>query len=285
MKLLPLSAFVLAFCGTAFSVSAQELIGVQEQIDALKEEMIILQRKVYRENTDGTIKEAAGQAEVKLGEYDEMIRSMNGKIDEIEHQVKLLAEKIDNINKDTDIRFKLLEGKPIPAATGSDNLTKKFDTAVATGAPKAVVGDSVTTSELKNLSPEKKDLSVEQIYTQGLEALKAGKSAEAEQSFNLILEKHGSDKLAGNAQYWLGEVYYNDKNFAKAAVAFGRGYDKYKNGTKGPDCLLKLGLSMEQLGKQDEACLAFVNLPTEFPNAGKSILNKAANEAKKLGCQ
>ena len=62
-------------------------------------------------------------------------------------------------------------------------------------------------------------------------------------------------------------------------------YDKYKNGTKGPDCLLKLGLSMEQLGKKDEACLAFVNLPTEFPNAGKSILNKAANEAKKLGCQ
>ena len=74
-------------------------------------------------------------------------------------------------------------------------------------------------------------------------------------------------------------------NFAKAAVAFGRGYDKYKNGGKGPDCLLKLGLSMMQLGKKNEACLAFTNLPSEFPKADKTILTKAADEAKKLGCQ
>ncbi len=285
MKLLPLSALALTICSAAFSVSAQELIGVQEQIDALKEEMIILQRKVYRESTDSPIADAAGKAEVKLGEYDQMIRSMNGKIDEMEHQIKQLGERIEAINQDTDIRFKLLEGKPIPAAENSDNSMKKFAPAVANGAPKAIVGDEVTSQELNNLTPEKKNLSVEQIYTQGLEALKAGKSAEAEQSFSLILEKYGTDKLAGNAQYWLGEVYYNDKNFAKAAVAFGRGYDKYKNGTKGADCLLKLGLSMEQLGKKDEACLAFVNLPKEFPNAGKTILDKAAGEAKKLGCQ
>ena len=284
MKLLPLSFLVFALCHSV-NVSAPELVGIQEQIDALKEEMIILQRKVYRETTDGPIQAAAGQAEVKLGEYDEIIRSMNGKIDEMAHQIKQLEEKIDNINRDTDIRFKLLEGKPIPAAEGNAALPKKFDTVVATGAPKSIVGDEVTSGELKNLTPKTKDLSVEEIYTQGLEALKAGKSAEAEQNFNLILEKHGSDKLAGNAQYWLGEVYYNDKNFAKAAVAFGRGYDKYKNGGKGPDCLLKLGLSMMQLGKKNEACLAFTNLPSEFPKADKTILTKAADEAKKLGCQ
>ncbi len=285
MKLLPL--FILAFlaCGVSFSVSAQELIGIQEQLEALKEEMIILQRKVYRETTDGPIQAVAGQTEIRLGEYDEIIRSMDGKIDEMAHQVKLLEEKINKINQDIDIRFKLLEGKPIPAAEGNTGLSPKFDAAVATGAPKSIIGDDITSGELKNLTPTVKELSVDEIYTRGLEALRAGKSDEAEQNFNLILEKYPDNKLAGNAQYWLGEVYYNDKNFAKAAVAFGRGYDKYKNGSKGADCLLKLGISMEQLGKKDEACLAFVNLPTEFPNAEKNILNKAATEAKKLGCQ
>ena len=101
----------------------------------------------------------------------------------------------------------------------------------------------------------------------------------------LILDKHSSDKLAGNAQYWLGEVYYNDKVFDKAAVAFGKGYEKYKTGAKGPDCLLKLGLSMAQLGKKNEACLAFVNLPNEFPKASADIKKKAAQEAKKYNCQ
>ena len=113
----------------------------------------------------------------------------------------------------------------------------------------------------------------------------AGKSAEAEQNFQMVLDKFPSDKLAGNAQYWLGEVYYNDKNFAKAAVAFAKGYEQYKTGAKGPDCLLKLGLSMAQLNKKDEACLAFVNLPNEFPNASADIKNKAKTEAKKYNCQ
>ena len=48
---------------------------------------------------------------------------------------------------------------------------------------------------------------------------------------------------------------------------------------------LKLGLSMAQLGKTDEACLAFVNLPTEFANAPDNIKAKAKNEAKKMGCE
>ena len=49
--------------------------------------------------------------------------------------------------------------------------------------------------------------------------------------------------------------------------------------------MLKLGLSMAQIGKKDEACLAFVNLPTEFKKADDTIKAKAKNEAKKLGCK
>ncbi|MBQ7303376.1 MAG: tetratricopeptide repeat protein [Alphaproteobacteria bacterium] len=101
----------------------------------------------------------------------------------------------------------------------------------------------------------------------------------------MILDKHSKDKLSGNAQYWLGEVYYKDKKFDKAAVAFGRGYSNYKDGSKGADSLLKLGLSMSQIGKKDEACLAFVNLPTEFKNADDTIKAKAKSEAQKLGCK
>lgn len=119
----------------------------------------------------------------------------------------------------------------------------------------------------------------------GLEALKANDSQKSAQMFNMILEKYPEDKLAGNAQYWLGEVYYKDKDFTRAAVAFGKGYEKYKNGAKGADSLLKLGFTMDQLGRKEEACVALTNLPKEFPNTDKTILDKAAEQAKKLGCQ
>ena len=286
MKKLSLSTFVLALVLVSYNANSQELIGVQEQIDALKEEMMILQRKVYRENTDAPLNLVnPGKTEAKMTQYEQIIRSLNGKIDELEYKINQLDSKIDTMNKDNDVRFKLLEGKPIPAAEGSVQTPKKFDTAVANGAPKSIIGDNIAKENLKSLTPSKQDADANTLYTQGLEALRAGKSAEAEQNFQLVLDKFPSDKLAGNAQYWLGEVYYNDKNFAKAAVAFAKGYEQYKNGAKGPDCLLKLGLSMMQLGKKDEACLAFVNLPSEFPKASADIKNKAAQEAKKYSCQ
>lgn len=286
MKRISTAILLSGFLFAVQPALAQELVGIQEQIDALKEEMIILQRKVYRENTDAYIPAGnPAKTDVKLGEYDEIIRTMNGQIDEMEHQIKQLENKIDTINKDMDIRFKLLEGKPIPAGQAAAAAPKKFDAAVATGAPKSIVGDAVTTASLKNLTPAQAKASADDLYKNGLEALKAGKSAEAEQNFMLILDKYSTDKLAGNAQYWLGEVYYKDKNFAKAAVAFGKGYEKYKSGSKGADSLLKLGLSMEQLGKKAEACSAFVNLPAEFPKADNAVKSKAQSEAKKIGCK
>lgn len=298
MKLLPAAA-LLSVCLLSFSANAQEVIGLQEQIDALKDEMMILNRKVYRDNNDVQFSsKPSSSAEVEMTQYSEIIRSLNGKIDELEHKITQLESKIDTINNDMNVRFNLLEGKGVPAAQGSISTPKKFDTAVANGAPKSITGDAITTGNLQNLTPAKKaepvtapaetqmaTADVNTLYTNGLEALKNRNSALAEQNFKLILDKYSSDKLAGNAQYWLGEVYYNDKVFDKAAVAFGRGYEKYKNGAKGPDCLLKLGLSMAQLGKKNEACLAFVNLPNEFPQASGEIKNKAAQEAKKYNCQ
>lgn len=286
MKVLSAFVFGLSVLTLTSTASAQEIIGIQEQIDSLKEEMIILQRKVYRDTTDANLNTlTSSTTAVKLGEYDEIVRTMNGKIDEMEFKIKSLEEKINTLNNDFEVRFKLLEGKPIPAAQGSLSTPKKFDTAVVSGAPKSVVGDDVTTGELKSLEPETENLSIDELYKTGLEALKAGNSTIAEKNFTKIIQDFSSDKLAGNAQYWLGETYYVNKDFSKAAVAFGKGYQNYKNGAKGADSLLKLGLSMEQLGKKDEACSAFQNLADEFPNAEKSIKDKALAQAKKLGCK
>ena len=280
-----LKFLALSYLLFSTQVNAQEIIGIQEQLDAIKEEIMILQRKVYRDSATSSVYESnPARAEVKIGEYDEVIRNINGKVEELEYKIKTLEDKVNTINKDMDIRFRLLEGKPIPAGQASMETPKKFDTAVATGAPKSIVGDNITTGNLKNLMPEQ-SMNVNELYTTGLESLKKADLEKAEKYFTLILNKYSTDKLAGNAQYWLGEVYYKDKKYDKAAVAFAKGYNNYKDGTKGADSLLKLGLSMVQLNKKAEACTAFVNLPLEFKKAETSIIEKAKSEAKKLGCK
>ena len=114
MKLLPAAA-LLSVCLLSFSAHAQEIIGIQEQIDALKDEMMILNRKVYRDNNDVQISSRpSASAEVEMTQYSEIIRSLNGKIDELEHKITQLESKINAVNNDMNVRFNLLEGKGVP---------------------------------------------------------------------------------------------------------------------------------------------------------------------------
>jgi tol-pal system protein YbgF len=139
--------------------------------------------------------------------------------------------------------------------------------------------------QAKPLATAPKGTDSKKLYENALNDLKANKLADAEVKFSQFLGSFPKDSLAGNAQYWLGEVYYKQQNFAKAAVAFKDGYSKYPEGSKGPDCLLKLGLSMKALNKKAEACTAFTNLPTIFGKANADISARAKKEAEALACK
>lgn len=254
--------------------AAQDVTVIMQELSDVREDLKILQRQMYNDGGSDLV--------VTVGQLDELIRSTAGRLDELDHKIKQLDEKIDLINKDIDVRMKLLEGKKITGSGGGtvDN-SSKFAAPVAQNAPQSIVGGSISNGDLK---PIRKPTAAE-IYQQGLEALKASDFAAAEENFNTVLNKYSKDKLAGNAQYWLGETYYARKDYSRAAVAFAKGYQGYKNSPKGADSLLKLGMSMQELGKKEEACAAFLSLKTEFPKAEKTLQNKATERAKNLGCK
>jgi len=273
-KTIALAAVLVGFSGTALAQTGS----FEEELAQLREDVTFLQRQVYKDNNAGVDSLTSSKnVSVQIGQFDELLRQVIGRTDELEFKIKKLNERLDVMNKDIDIRFKLLEGKPVSGGSGMLELPakEKFAAPVAKDAPKSIVGDSIKGDDLKPL----KGFDVKGIYQEGLEALKAGNDKLAEEKFNTILSRFPEDNLAGNAQYWLGR-----KDFAKAAVAFAKGYEKYK-GPKGPDSLLKLGMSMRELKKKTEACVAFTSLPTEFPKAEAALLSRAKSEASKLNCK
>lgn len=283
-KIILWSLAAALFAGTA---SAQELMDLQRELQILREDVMYLQKESYEMKNQREEQPAdAGDISVKLGEYDETIRNINGRLDVVEFNIKELNGKLNKMNKDFDIRFKMLEGVPITGGegegVGTDVAGEKFKAPVAVDAPKSVTGDAV---EKGNDLPEIKGKSAEEIYKAGLEALKAADYPTAEANFESILIRFPEDRLAGNAQYWIGEVYYGRKEYQRAAVAFAKGYENYKDGSKGADSLLKLGMSMRELKKNADACAAFTSLKTEFPQAPEGMKKKAAEEARKLNCK
>jgi tol-pal system protein YbgF len=106
----------------------------------------------------------------------------------------------------------------------------------------------------------------------------------AEEALRAFIEHHPNDPLVGNAQYWLGQSYYESSQFAEAAAAFAEGYKRYPRGPKAPDSLLGLGRSLARANQKHNACIALMQLDHDFPHPGTAIAERAAQEKKKLGC-
>lgn len=246
------------FLSTSFSANANDIY-LQDEINQIKEDIITIQRQLYRDKNDTTApKESVSNFQIKLGEYDQMIRDMNGKVENIEYRLNTLEKKIEMFDKDIELRFEQM---------------------------KKQTNFAPNSQQSKPIAKAPQGTDSKKLYESALNDLKANKLSDAEVKFSQFLGSFPKDNLAGNAQYWLGEVYYKQQNFAKAAVAFKDGYSKYPEGSKGPDCLLKLGLSMKALGKKTEACTAFTNLPTIFGKANTEISTRAKKEAEALACK
>ena len=72
--------------------------------------------------------------------------------------------------------------------------------------------------------------------------------------------------------------------YKNAADAFLKGYKKYKSGEKAPDTLLKLGMSLAELGQKDAACSTFNELGAKYPEAPEHIRDEAKAQRKQAGC-
>ena len=122
------------------------------------------------------------------------------------------------------------------------------------------------------------------LYNQGYGDLLRRDYPAAETAFRRLIEAHPNDKLAGDAQYWLGESYYVRGQYKNAADAFLKGYKSYGMSPKAPDSLLRLGMSLAALGQKEAACSSFAELGTKFPSAPSHVREEAASERHKAGC-
>ena len=122
------------------------------------------------------------------------------------------------------------------------------------------------------------------LYNQGYGDLLRKDYAAAETSFRQLVKHFPNDPLAGKAQYWLGESYFVRGQFKEAADAFLNGYKKYKSGEKAPDSLVKLGMSLAELGQKDAACSTLSEFATRFPSADHHLQDQARSEQRKARC-
>ena len=232
---------------------------VNDRLDRLDREMTLLQKKVYSVSKDPNTPSSLGsdstehlnELYTQLDEQTKTITELTRKVEELTHAQDVLRADFQTLRADTDIRFQESQKTP-PTPPPSKPATKK--------------------------------LSDKEAYDYAYNLMIKAKYPEAEKAFLSFLQDYPKSDLTGNANYWLGETYYVRGQYEVAAGIFSDGLTKYKDSSKAPDNLLKLGLTMANLGKKDEACGFFKLMPEQFPKASSTLKKRAEQEAKKLSC-
>ena len=103
-------------------------------------------------------------------------------------------------------------------------------------------------------------------------------------AFGEFVDTNPNHKLAGSAQYWYAETFRIRQLYTDAASAYLEGYQKYPKGEKAPINLLKLGVSMVQIGEKDQGCKMINGVEKQYPKANQSVIQKAKYESQKFEC-
>ena len=219
--------------------------------------------------------------EKRIDQIETNLRQNFGTLEEIQNQINLIGEKLDLINEDFQSRVLKLE-KDLQVI--KENKTTKKENKSSVDLSNLTGNDgnvqkSIITNPQKNLSEQE----IKKKYENAIKLLWASKFEEAEVEL-VDSKKFNPEDLMPNIQYWLGEVHYAQKKFEKAILEFGEGLQKYPDSIKGPDNMLKLGLSFANLKKKSEACNVFYELEVKYKSAPKNVLERANSEKKKLDC-
>jgi len=102
-------------------------------------------------------------------------------------------------------------------------------------------------------------------YQLAFDLLRNGHYVESAAAFDRFLVVFPSSPLADNAQYWLAETYYVQRQFTNALPRFQALVDRYPDSTKLPDALLKIGFCSYELQHWDAGRAALERVAREFP--------------------
>ena len=250
---------------------------------------------------------------LKLSEVEDQFRELTNKFEEINFKLDKLSTRVSKIQADNQIRFqdietnissgnisseenqlsskpktdeqKILPGSSQPQDLGTisykDTETNETSQQIQSVDTTASIVTETFKSEEKILP---QDLNVDKQYEFATSFLKVGDYSTAERAFREFVLSNPDHELAGSAQYWYAETFRIRQLYTDAATAYLEGYQKYPKGKKAPINLLKLGVSMVQIGEKDQGCKMINGVELQYPNANQSVIQKAKYESKKFEC-
>ncbi len=257
---------------------------------------------------------------LKLSDIEMQFQELTNKFEQINFKIDKLSNELSKVQQDNQLRFEQIEQNSIlkndnnsltslPKTNEifSNQETKQKNILPGSSEPQSLgeisYKDMTTTDSSQVIetveqteaiisevfNAEEKllpDASPKEQYQFARNFLKVGDYVNAEKAFREFVITNPDNELSGNAQYWYAETYRIRQMYTDAATAYLEGYQKYPKSKIAPENLLKLGVSLVQMGEKDQGCLMIAGVKKQYPNATQSVLQKAKYyEEKEFECK
>ena len=245
----------------------EELARLQSDVLALQSQIRMLEKGFTEQNQ--SLKSLIGQLNDQVGKSNAVLERISTTLDKqaagdrassqtLLQEVRSLGSKIE----DTGVQISALarqvsemkiESKPVTA--------RRFQTASGETGASAQSADTIFFEAYNDLVQGNTDLAI--------------------QGFTAYIASFPKSEKADDAQYYIGEAYYNDGKFAQAIAAFTRVLNDYPAGDRTASALYKRAMAEKQINEKDNAISDLRSVVQRFPGSAEAGL--AAAELESLG--
>lgn len=222
----------------------------------------------------------------KLDDLNRRLAVMEGLLERQIHQGELLQTKLNALAvavHDEQVKRSLQSPPPKPVASPvAKPVAKPPEKSPVKPTVKPEVKPVAMPSAMPAAMPQKilPDGNPESQYRFATNLLVGNRYEEAAKAFAEFIKDNVKHKLAANARYWLAETHYVRGDYQRASVLFSQAYKLDEAGPKADDNLLKLALSLKNLGKDADSCKVLSSLKQQMKGKSNLFKRRVATESK-----
>ncbi|MDP2689573.1 MAG: tol-pal system protein YbgF [Deltaproteobacteria bacterium] len=245
------------------------------------------------------VRRSIAETNGSLESFRQEFAFVQGSVEEADHKRTQFKESIGAINSSLEAMSQRLSDMETRSAEERKTLEALRGSMAAAQAQLDALAESVASVDKRTIVIEEKAASVpaaapaaqakdgqaapepEAMYLSGYKETKDKNYPKATEIFVNFLSNYPRHKFAGNAQYWLGEIYYDKGDWEMAILEFDKAIKNYPDGEKVPASILKQGYAFEKLGSKKEARVLLERVIEKYPKSPEAGLAKKRIDALK----
>ena len=285
---------LILFYFNLLNANENSLLTINQQLDRLQRDINDLSKEVYSDKVNGTPKQSQSiqnnsnlsALDLRIYDLEKDLQKLNENFEELIFQIddlknlfeelslNIATKLVNNQNFISENKIQTEEDLTDLSENSLGNITIKSED-LSDVNQKSLIDNNLVEKSTINLNPD-------EDFQQAFTLLRGQKYGDAVKAFQKFKGNYQENILSGSAHYWLGEIYFSKKEYKKAALEWGEGFEKYPKSIKAPDMLYKLSESLVYLKKIEDSCRALKVFSEEFKD--NKLLSTVKNKIISLKC-